>query len=334
MANNPLRFVFIGCGKVAHYHADVICALGHKIIGVAARKNSKNIGAFADKYNIKNCYSDFRELLEEIKPDAVIVCVSWDQIRNIIKDIINFGYPVLVEKPVALSTKEATKIYNQTIENTNNVLVGYNRRFYDFIPDLKFAILENNLNSVQLVLPESSKPSIHKAHLKKSNDDHMLAYKSSHWLDLLIYLLGDIKVSFMHNCSNFESINKSYHGLLTAKEGGVPIHYISDFNTFQKMSMTFVFDNSVWVFSPLEVLSIFNNIDKIDPSEEMPIRQYRPRLQKKIHTNSDYKPGFYNQMDYFIKYNILGKDQKNYSGATLKQSIESIKLAEAIQVIT
>jgi predicted dehydrogenase len=334
MANNPLRFVFIGCGKVAHYHADVIYAHKHKIVGVAARKNSKNIGIFADKYNIKSRYSDFNLLFKELKPDAVIVCVSWDQIRIIIKDVIDFGYPVLVEKPIALSSNEVMEIYDQTIDNTDKVLVGYNRRFYDFIPDLKLAIQEQHLNSVQLVLPESLKPSILKTQSEKSTEDHMLTYKSSHWLDLLIYLLGDIKVSYMHNVTRFGAKYESHHGLLTTKESGVPIHYISDFNTFQNMSITFVFDNSVWIFSPLEVLSIFNNIDKIDPTEEIPIRQYKPRLQKKIHTNLVYKPGFYNQMDYFIKYNILGKSQKNITGATLKQSIESTKLAEAIQVIT
>ena len=329
MTENSFRFVFIGCGKVAHFHADVVYAHGHQIVGVAARKNSKNIHVFAEKYNIKSLYSDFNLLLEEQKPDAVIVCVSWDQTRKIIKEIIEYGYPVLVEKPIALTTKEAKEIYNQTIDNTDKVLVGYNRRFYDFIPDLKQAILEEYLHSVQLILPESVNPLL--KNKSGSIEDHMLTYKSSHWLDLLIYLLGDIEVSYMHNGSKIEAKYESHHGLLTATKSGVPIHYISDFNAFQNISITFVFDQSVWRFSPLEVLSIFNNMDRVDPTEEMPIRQYRPRLEKIIHTNLDYKPGFYNQMDYFIKYFIFGKSQKIYTGATLKQTIETTKLAEAIQ---
>ena len=159
----------------------------------------------------------------------------------------------------------------------------------------------------------------------------MLIYMSSHWLDLLIYLLGDIKVSYMHNSARIGAKYGSYHGLLTATESGTPIHYISDFNTFQNISITFVFDQSVWRLSPLEVLSIFNKMDRVDPTEEMPIRQYRPRLVKKVHTSLDYKPGFYNQMDYFIKYFVIGKGQKNDTGATLKQTIETTKLAEAIR---
>jgi len=331
MSDNPLRFVFIGCGKVAHFHADVVCAHGHKIVAVAARKESKNINVFADKYNIKSRYSDFKLLLDEQKPDAVIVCVSWNQTRKIIKEIIQYGYPVLVEKPISLSSKESQEIYDQTIDNTGKVLVGYNRRFYDFIPNLKQAILEQHLYSVQLVLPEA-KPLLKSK--SSSIEDHMLAYKSSHWLDLLIYLLGDIEVLYMHNSSRTAAKYESYHGLLTTSKTRVPIHYISDFNTFQNISITFVFDQSVWKFSPLEVLSIYNRLDKIDPTIEIPIRQYSPNLEKKIYTNLDYKPGFYNQMDYFINYCILGKYQEFEIGATLKQTIESTKLAEAIQRIT
>ena len=78
----------------------------------------------------------------------------------------------------------------------------------------------------------------------------------------------------------------------------------------------------------------YNRLDKIDPTIEIPIRQYSPNLEKKIYTNLDYKPGFYNQMDYFINYCILGKYQEFEIGATLKQTIESSKLAEAIQRIT
>jgi len=329
MTVNCLRFVFIGCGKIAHFHADVVYAHGHQIVGVAARKGSKNIHLFADKYNIKSLYSDFNLLLKEHKPDAVIVCVSWNQTGKIIKEIIQYGYPVLVEKPIALTTKEAKEIYHQTIENTDRVLVGYNRRFYDFIPDIKQTILEQHLHSVQLVLPESVN-----SLLKSKSDsieDHMLIYMSSHWLDLLIYLLGGIEVSYMHNSSRIGARYGSYHGLLTAKESGIPIHYISDFNTFQNISITFVFDQSVWKLSPLEVLSIYNKMDRIDPTEEMPIRQYRPRLVKQVHTSLDYKPGFYNQMDYFIKYYVMYKSKKSDIGATLKQTIITTKLAEAIQ---
>ena len=57
-------------------------------------------------------------------------------------------------------------------------------------------------------------------------------------------------------------------------------------------------DKLCFTFNFVEVLSIYNKMDRIDPTEEMPIRQYRPRLVKQVHTSLDYKPGFYNQMDY------------------------------------
>ena len=52
MVQNKKRFVFVGCGKIAYCHADVILSLGHQIIGVAARTKSPTIGLFSEKYRV------------------------------------------------------------------------------------------------------------------------------------------------------------------------------------------------------------------------------------------------------------------------------------------
>ena len=65
MVQNKKRFVFVGCGKIAYYHADVILAHGHQSIGVAARPHSPTIGLFSEKYQINNCYDDFHKRFNE-----------------------------------------------------------------------------------------------------------------------------------------------------------------------------------------------------------------------------------------------------------------------------
>ena len=194
MEHGTKRFVFVGCGKIAYCHADVILAHGHQIIGVAARPNSQNIGLFSEKYQINNCYDDLHKMFNELHPDAVILCISWDQTEKIIEDVINYGIPVLVEKPVALSSDKIIKVLEETGDHSENVLVGYNRRFYDFVPDLKKAISEQELLSVQLNFPEAV------ANLKQqfpTIQNYILFYMSSHWLDLVSYLLGQLNVVVM-----------------------------------------------------------------------------------------------------------------------------------------
>lgn len=59
-----LRFVFIGCGKIAHFHADVIKYLGHRIDVVVARKDSANIDSFAEKYAIREKIYGIKSFLD------------------------------------------------------------------------------------------------------------------------------------------------------------------------------------------------------------------------------------------------------------------------------
>ena len=125
MIHTELRFAFIGCGKIAHFHADVIRAQGHKIVSVAARSKSKNIDHFSAKYNIESCYHDFKQMLDEQQLDAVVVCVTWNLTQNIIVDIINYGIPVLVEKPVALTSQVMENICSKTTKFADHVMKDY-----------------------------------------------------------------------------------------------------------------------------------------------------------------------------------------------------------------
>ena len=321
------RFVFIGCGKIAFYHADVIVAEGHEIVGVAARPNSKNIGLFSKKYQIKFCYEDFHKMLNELRPDAIILCTSWDQTEDIIVGIISWGIPVLVEKPVALSSEKIRTILKEIGNLSENVLVGYNRRFYDFVPKLKRAISDQNLLSIQLNFPEAVSPIVKQLSPKVLN--HILIYMSSHWLDIIMFLVGEVELVVMQKQSKGGYIS-SYNGLLTTKIRKIPIHYQSNFDAPQQLSISFSFIKSIWELRPLEILSVYEELEIIEPTKEYQIRQYRPKLTKCFKTDLTFKPGFYNQMRYFIK-NFLDKKNKNSLGSTLEDALKVTLLCEKIK---
>ena len=325
MVQNKKRFVFVGCGKIAYCHADVILSLGHQIIGVAARTKSPTIGLFSEKYQINNCYDDFHKMFNKLQPDAVILCTSWDQTEKIIEDVINYDIPVLVEKPVALSSEKLKNVIKEVGGNSENVLVGYNRRFYDFVPDLKKAIFEQELLSVQLNFPEAV------SNLKRQFpiiQNYILFYMSSHWLDLVLYLLGQLNVVVMQKKEK-DGYVTSYNGLLKTVTGEIPIHYQSNFDSPQQTSIGFSFTDSFWELRPIEILSIYNDLERIEPTQECTIRKYMPKLEKRLQTDHIYKPGFYNQMKYFIDF-ILNKKNKPNLGCTLKDALKVTLLCEQI----
>lgn len=328
MRKDIKRFAFIGCGKIAHYHADVITALGHKIVAVAARPNSENIRFFSEKYEIKRSFYNYRIMLEEMHPDAIINCTSWDKTESLIEDVISYGVPVLVEKPIALSSHRIRRIIDNIGELSKNVSIGYNRRFYDFMPELKRAVSKGNLLSVGMTLPEVVTP------LKESKSDtikdNILVYMSSHWLDIILYLLGDVEVVSMHRRKGSDGFDISYNGLLVSKNSDIPIHYQSNFDTPSSIDIVFFFSDSVFRLSPFEIMSVYQGIERIEPTKEYPVRRYLPKLVKTYQTNINYKPGFYNQLKYFIEKYLLGIAKENID-CSIEDALRVTMLCEKIK---
>ncbi|MBI5332502.1 MAG: Gfo/Idh/MocA family oxidoreductase [Candidatus Aenigmarchaeota archaeon] len=323
------NFVFIGCGKIANFHADVIYGMNHSISAVCARKDSPNIMGFTQKYKIKKTYDSWQEMLRKERPDAVIVAVSWDQTENIIEDVIKSGLPCLVEKPVALSSKKLQKIINNTKKFSKNVIVGYNRRFYEFIPKIREALKTKDLISIELNMPEAAS-FITKNH---SSDvvDNMLVFMSSHWLDLLMHLIGDVKVvKIYRKHSKNDNTFRSYNGLLYSIVYNAPIHLQSNFNAPSQMSITFNFKDVIYKLCPIEMLSIYSGMDCIEPDDKVKLRRYVPRIKEAYQADALYKPGFYLQIKNFIETCVEHK-KKNEIGCNLEDALRVTELCEKIK---
>lgn len=329
MSLHLIKFGFIGCGKISEFHADVIRALHHRIAGVSARRGSKNIKDFAERYGIANQYFDRNEMIEKEKPDALVVAVSWDQTERIIEDIIHSGIPCLVEKPVALSSSALQKIINNTEPFHNRVMVGYNRRFYDFIPVLKEALDEKELISIELNFPDTAERLIELKSQKIAK--HILVYMTSHWIDLLLYLIGDVKVEWMTKKSNKQKTYfEAYNGILLSVRYNAPVHLQANFNASSNISITFNFRDSIYKLCPLEILTVYKGMTLIEPSHENPIRRYIPRIENTYNVDTAFKPGFYNQMKYFIDVYVK-KTGQNTTGCTLHDALSVTRLCEEIE---
>ena len=153
---------------------------------------------------------------------------------------------------------------------------------------------------------------------------------SSHWIDLVLYLLGDLEISFMEKKNNKRGHVISYNGIFKSLNGGVPIHYSSEFDSPQVISIRFVFSNSVWVLSPIEILTVYEGLERIEPTSNFPLRRYLPKTAKEIQTDLTYKPGFFKQMEYFIDAYLLGECVKD-RGCTVKEALKLTQFCDQIQ---
>src|ERR1035437_5445630 len=99
-----MKIGFIGCGNIAHAHADVLEYLGHKISAVSSRPSSKNMDLFSKKYKVPSVYDNWKEMLEKEKLDALWVIPSWNIIEDMMLPVLRYGIPTFFEKPVALTS--------------------------------------------------------------------------------------------------------------------------------------------------------------------------------------------------------------------------------------
>ena len=86
-----LRTGFIGCGNIAHFHADVLKHLGVQITCLSYRSNKPKAELFAQKYGIAKIYTDWHEMITESEIDFLWVIPSWDQIDLIFEEVAAIG---------------------------------------------------------------------------------------------------------------------------------------------------------------------------------------------------------------------------------------------------
>ena len=319
-----MKIGFIGCGSIAHFHADVLNTLDVNLIAVSARENSNNIDQFCEKYRIKKQYHDWRIMVEKENLDALWVVANWDQMGELLLPLIETGLPLFLEKPIALSSELIKKAIEKHQKTKQYIQVGFNRRFYPFVEEIRSIIQKRTLRSVLVEIPESTDLNNH------NFASNLWMINSSHVLDLLNYLVGTLEIKYVSRPrTDTNKILTSYNALLETNQG-IPVHLSAEWNTANNFGITIILDSQRITLKPLEIATIYDGFDVVEPTSDLPVRQYKPKKILEYFCVGKYKPGFYEQADYFI--NTL----KNYTytdevkSATLKSSYEITRLIERI----
>jgi predicted dehydrogenase len=322
--NNHLNTGFIGCGSISHFHADVLKKLNVNIVAAAYRSNSDKAELFKTKYGPLNIYSDWRLMIESERLDFVWVTASWDVIDDLLLPVMSYNLPVFFEKPVALSSVRISEALQNFPHLNNKIQVGYNRRFYTLVKELKEILKDKKIINIEVFIPESVKES----------DTKLLKYRtlqnSSHIFDLLFYIISDFDIRFKHiyKCSDSGAITPGFTAMLETSTKYI-IYISSIFNSPQNTAIRFYTDDQqIYELKPVEMLSIYKGFDIIDPTPQQPIRLYNPRLvHRSFEQNDGFKPGFLEQAVQFIENTIYGRNEN------LPNLISSQKITQVIEEI-
>ena len=101
-----LRVAVIGCGRISSRHLESIVALDTAEL-VAVCDNKPNVAdETAKKYNVK-AYYDYNKMLDEVKLDAVHICLPHFIHTVVAQDAFKKGVNVISEKPMSIYYKDA-----------------------------------------------------------------------------------------------------------------------------------------------------------------------------------------------------------------------------------
>jgi len=102
--NAPLRIALVGAGIMGRQHYQHLCNVPQARLCAVADPGPQ-AEAFAAECGVP-CFADHRQMLERVRPEAVIIANPNNQHVATALDCVEAGVPVLVEKPVGVQLQE------------------------------------------------------------------------------------------------------------------------------------------------------------------------------------------------------------------------------------
>lgn len=149
MTTKKLKYGLIGAGSNAERkHLSNYTSLPNIELVAICDVNIETAKRLADKYGIKNVYSNYLEMLNNEELDIVSVCTPNFLHTEISIQALLGGVNVHCEKPLAMNAVEAKKIVDARNKTGKKLMVGLNNRFTNEAVFLKRYIDEGYLGDI------------------------------------------------------------------------------------------------------------------------------------------------------------------------------------------
>ncbi len=218
-----MKYALIGCGRVSGNHIKAAKNNNLEIVALCDIEAQK-AESLAEKYELKTkIYSDYKEMLREMKPDFVAIATSSGNHGEIATYCAENGFNFVVEKPMAMSMEEADRVIAAVEKNGVIAGVCHQNRFNIAVQELRRAVEKGRFGKL-------SHGSIHirwnrdeDYYLqddwrgKWATDGGTLMNQCIHGIDLLRWMFGDEIESV------YGSTRNQQHPYIEAEDVGVAV---------------------------------------------------------------------------------------------------------------
>lgn len=136
-----MKYALIGCGRISPNHIEAARNNNLEFVAICDI-DQKAMAEKAEKFGLTsvNQYSDYKEMLEKEKPELVAIATESGKHAAIALDCIKSGCNLIIEKPIALSMKDATEIVEAGRKKGVVVCANHQNRFNRSIQKIRDAI--------------------------------------------------------------------------------------------------------------------------------------------------------------------------------------------------
>ncbi|MBQ6875116.1 MAG: Gfo/Idh/MocA family oxidoreductase, partial [Lachnospiraceae bacterium] len=199
------KYVQVGCGSrgTKAYSVPLVKKFGDcaELCGVydINRKRAELVSEYAGKD--VPVYDDFDRMIEEVKPDTVIVTSKDSTHDDYIIRALHAGCDVISEKPLTTTFEKAMAIKQAKEETGKELIVTFNLRFQPFFKRIKEILATGILGDILSVHFEWMLDTRHGAdyfrrwHRQRENSGSLLVHKSTHHFDLINWFLEEDPVA-------------------------------------------------------------------------------------------------------------------------------------------
>ena len=312
--DQKIRVCLIGAGKIAPAHLDVISSFPNvSCLAIASRSgiSAKNL---ALQYKISSYYSDYKQMLEEIKPDAVFILVSHENIFEVASYCLSQVVPCFIEKPPGLLLSQTQKLAEIAQQTSCFNMVGFNRRYSSVLKQAIEIITEHGaLIGIHIEAHEPIACKRAEARLPTFIYDQWFRVNSVHNVDMLRLLGGDIEQVYSFSNSWKEKNGDSFVASIKYKSNALG-SFIAHWNSGSDSKVVLYGDELYFEYNWGEQ-GIIHYADG------------RRQMITALEEDKKYKMGFRMQAKIFFS-GLCGQSTQPVKPFDLRDSLQSMELME------
>lgn len=194
------KLVVFGLGQRGNIYATFAKKYPEKFELVAIIENDEKRREYAEtEYPNAKLFNNYRDFLaQKIQADIVAVCTQDESHKEHAVAMMQAGYDLLLEKPIANTKEDCDAIYNASVKYGRKVIVCHVLRYTPFYSTVKRIIDSGKIGEVITINASENVGYYHQAHSfvrgpwrNKEQSSPMILAKCCHDTDIIRYMMDE-----------------------------------------------------------------------------------------------------------------------------------------------